>query len=236
MNRTITYPSGVTDNQLRAWNHVRLFNPILDDSELAALPTLANANDSTRTLEDRARSFLDANCAQCHRPGGTVATFDARYETPLARQELINGHVLINEGIDRARIVAPNDIWRSILLMRFDTTDTFKMPPLARMTVDRASVELLRDWIHNLPGPPVLDPPVFSPPGGNFKNEVTVTLTDAEPEAAIHYTLDGSEPSTSDPIYDAPLQFTEPKVVRARAFKQGSTRSITVQQIYVPED
>ena len=234
MNRRITYPSGVTDNQLRAWNHAGLFDPKLNDSELAALPKLANANENTRTLEDRARSFLDANCSQCHRPGGTVATFDARYETPLARQELIDGRVLIDEGIDRARIVAPNDIWRSILLMRLDTTDTFKMPPLARMTVDRASVQLLRDWIHSLPGPPVLDPPVISPPGGNFDKAVTVTLADGEPGVFIHYTLDGSEPTTSDPIYDAPLKLTEPKVVRARAFKQGFTRSITVQEIYIP--
>ncbi len=236
MNRRITYPSGVTDNQLRAWNHVGLFDPKLDDSELAAIPRLADANDNTRTVEDRARSFLDANCSQCHRPGGTVVSFDVRYDTPLSRQGLIDGRVLIDEGIDRARIVAPNDIWRSILLMRLNTTDTFKMPPLARMTIDQASVQLLSDWIHSLPGPPVLDPPIISPPGGNFDRLVTVTLSDAKPGASIHYTLDGSEPTTSDPIYESPLKLTEPKVVRARAFKQGFTRSITVQEIYIPRD
>ena len=234
MNRSIAYPSGVTDNQVRAWNYVGLFDPKLNDFELATLPTLAKANDNTRTLEDRARSFLDANCSQCHRPGGTVASFDARYETPLSRQGLIDGRVLIDEGIDRSRIVAPNDIWRSILLMRLNTTDTFKMPPLARMTIDRASVQLLRDWIHSLPGPQVLDPPTISPPGGNFDKAVTITLRDVDPGASIHYTLDGSEPTTSDPIYESPFQLTEPKVVRARAFKQGFTRSITVQEVYIP--
>jgi len=234
MNRDITYPSGVTDNELRAWNHVGLFDPAIQDSELAAMPKLANANDMTRSLEDRARSFLDANCAQCHRPGGTVAAFDARYDTPLAKQGLIGGPVLINEGIDRARIVAPNDIWRSILFMRMNTTDTYKMPPVARMTVDRASAALLREWIHSLPGPPVLEPPVFSPSGGNFNGVVKVTLVDSEPGATIHYTLDGSEPTSSDPIYETPLELTEPKVVRARAFKEGFVRSITAQQVYVP--
>jgi len=234
MNRDITYPSGVSCNQIRAWNHVGLFDPEISDSELAALPKLANAEDNSRTLEDRARSFLDANCSQCHRPGGTVATFDARYETPLAKQELVGGPVLIDEGIDRARIVAPNDIWRSILYMRANTTDEIKMPPLARMTVDAASVRLLREWIQSLPGPPVLEPPVFSPPGGNYEGEVNVTLTNVEPGTAIHFTLDGSEPTTSDPIYEKPLKLKDPTVVRARAFKQGFTRSITAQQVYVP--
>ena len=234
MNRDITYPSGISDNQIRAWNHVGLFDPEINDSELAALPKLANAEDNTRTLEDRARSFLDANCSQCHRPGGTVAMFDARYDTPLAKQELIGGPVLIDEGIDRARIVAPNDIWRSILYMRTNTTDTIKMPPLARMSVDTASVRLLREWIQSLPGPPVLEPPGLSPPGGNFEKEVSVTLTNVEPGAKIHYTLDGSEPTTSDPTYEKPLKLSDPTVVRARAFKQGFTRSITSQQVYVP--
>jgi uncharacterized repeat protein (TIGR03806 family) len=234
MNRDFAYPSGVTDNELRAWNHVGLFDSTLHDSELAALPKLANANDNTRSLEDRARSFLDVNCSQCHRPEGTVAAFDARYDIPLAKQGLIGGPVLIDEGIDRPRIVAPNDPWRSILVMRVNTTESLKMPPLARTTIDCASVGLLRDWIHSLPGPTVLDPPVISPPGGSFHRLVTVTLADAEPGATLHYTLDGSEPTTSDPIYEAPLQVTEPKVIRARAFKQGFTRSIAAQQIYIP--
>ncbi len=48
-------------------------------------------------------SYLDANCSQCHRPGGTVAYFDARFDTPLEQQSLVDGKVLIDEGIDRAR-------------------------------------------------------------------------------------------------------------------------------------
>ena len=81
---------------------------------------------------------------------------------------------------------------------------------------------------------PVLEPPVFSPPGGNYEREVIVTLTNVEPDTAIHFTLDGSEPTTSDPIYEKPLKLKDPTVVRARAFKQGFTRSITAQQVYVP--
>ena len=67
--------------------------------------------------------------------------------------------MLIDERIDGARVIAPNDFWRSILFMRANTTEPFKMPPLARNTIDEAGVNLLREWIQSLPGPHVLPPP-----------------------------------------------------------------------------
>jgi uncharacterized repeat protein (TIGR03806 family) len=234
MNRDITYPGGVSDNQLRAWNHVGLFDTALSTTDLGALPTLAARTDTSRSLEDRARSYLDANCSHCHRPGGTVANFDARYTTPLAKQGLIEGPVVIDENIDRSRVIAPKDIWRSILYMRADTNDSIRMPPLARLTIDTAGVDLLRQWIDSMPGPSVLPPPIISPAGGQFERSVLVTLQEAEPGAVIHYTTDGSEPTSTDPVYSAPLQVTEAQVVRARAYKTGFTRSITAQQVFVP--
>jgi uncharacterized repeat protein (TIGR03806 family) len=234
MNRYIAYPGGISDNQLRAWNHVGLFDAALSESGLSALPTLAARTDMSRSLEDRARSYLDANCSQCHRPEGTVANFDARYSTPLAQQGLIEGPVVIDENIDRSRVIAPKDIWRSILYMRADTNDPIRMPPVARMTIDTAGMDLLRQWIDSMPGPPVLPPPVISPAGAQFDKSVVVTLQETEPGAVIHYTTDGSEPTTTDPVYSAPLQVTEAQVVRARAYKAGFTRSITAQQVFVP--
>ena len=130
MNHPFAYP-GVTDNELRAWNHLGLFTPAIDETRLATFDKLAASGDATRSLEDRARSYLDANCSHCHQPGGTVAGFDARYDTPLDRQELLNGSVLIDEGIDRPRIIAPHDIWRSIAYMRVNTAGDIRMPPLA---------------------------------------------------------------------------------------------------------
>jgi uncharacterized repeat protein (TIGR03806 family) len=233
MNRAFTYPSGVTDNQLRAWNHLGLFAAEVDDADLAKLPTLAAADDTTRSLQDRARSYLDANCGQCHRPGGTVAYFDARYDTPLEKQGLIDGPVLIDQGIDRPRVISPHDIWRSIAYMRVNTVDDIKMPPIARETVDQKGVELLRDWITSLPGRPVLDPPSMSPTGGTFDGPVDISLTEREPGADIRYTLDGSAPGPSDLRYDKPIKLTGPVVLRARAYKDGFTRSITEQQVFI---
>jgi len=232
LNRDFTYPSGVTDNELRTWNHAGLFDTNLDEADLKQLPALAKADDETRNLEDRARSYLDANCAHCHRPRGTVATFDARYDTPLAEQNLVGGPVLIDERIDHPRIIAPNDIWRSILFMRANTIESFKMPPLARNTIDEAGMKLLRQWIESLPGPPVLPPPEVSPRGGNFDQPVEVVLK-TEPGATIRYTIDGTVPTASDLLYEKPLQLTRPTILRAKAFKPGYTKSIATQEIFM---
>ncbi len=233
MNRDVTYPSGVTDNQLRTWNHLGLFATKLNESELSSFPTLAATDDSTRSLEDRARSYLDANCSQCHRPGVTAASFDARYDTPLDKQGLVDGPVLIDERIDRSRVIAPNDIWRSIAFMRIDTVGDIRMPPLARETIDTQGVNLLRQWIGSLPGRPVVPPPQIAPEGGNYTKPLAVTLSDSEPGADIHYTLDGSTPTASDPLYTQPIEVSGTMIVRARAFKDGHTRSIVSQGVFV---
>lgn len=233
LNRDTTYPNGIADNQLRAWNHLDWFEPSFTETEIPGFLRLAAATDLSRSLEDRARSYLDANCAHCHRPGGTVANFDARYEIPLEKQKLIQGPVLIDQGIDGAKVIAPNDLWRSILFLRANTTEAIKMPPLAHDVLDQDSMALLKEWIQSLPGPTVLAPPKITPAGGNFAREVEVSLSSEEAGTTIHYTLDGSVPNKSDPVYTAPLKLTGPTVVRAKAYKPGSTRSITVQGIFI---
>jgi hypothetical protein len=107
------------------------------------------------------------------------------------------------------------------------------MPPLARETIDAHGVALIKQWIESLPGRDVLDPPAMSPNGGNFPGPVTVTLSERVPGAEIRYTLDGSVPGTSDALYDKPFQITGPTVLRTRAYKEGLTRSITAQQVYI---
>jgi mono/diheme cytochrome c family protein len=233
MNRSFVYPSGISDNELRTWNHLGLFAPGITDGQLQTFATLAAPNDASRTLEDRARSYLDANCSHCHRPGGTVANFDARYDTPLASQALIDGPVLIDQGIEHPRVISPHDVWRSIAYMRMNTVGDIKMPPLARETIDQQGIRLLNEWIDSMPGRPVLAPPVISPPGGTFSGAVEISLAAGEPGADIRFTLDGSVPSTSDMHYDQPIKLSGPAVLRARAFKEGFTRSITEQQVFI---
>ena len=233
MNRSIRYPSGIADNELRAWNHLGLFEPALDEVKIKDFMTLAASDDDSRSLTDRARSYLDANCSHCHRPHGTVANFDARYETSPDEQAIVDGPVLIDQGIDHPRVVSPHDIWRSVAFMRIDTNGDIRMPPIARETIDQKGVALLRAWIESLPGRDVLSPPVISPAGGNFNSAVAVTVQESVPGATVHYTLDGSVPGPSDPLYSGPITLQGPTVLRARAYKDGFTRSITAQEVFI---
>ncbi len=233
LNRDYTYPDGTSENELRRWNRLGLFDSPLADASIPSMDCLARPDDQSRTLQDRARSFLDANCSNCHRPGGTAAYFDARYDTPIAHQGLIDGQVLINEGIDHARIIAPNDVWRSILFMRLNSTDALKMPPLAHNVRDDKGTNLVRRWIESLPGPPVLPPPTFSLAEGNYSGPIDLNLEMQTAPAKIHYTLDGSIPTQSDPVYEKPIHLSESTTVRAKAFETGYTRSITAQRTFI---
>lgn len=61
-------------------------------------------------------------------------------------------------------------------------------------------------------------PPKITPTGGAFRDRVTVTLTPDEPELTVRYTLDGTSPTKSSPLYGEPLQITAATMLKARSF------------------
>jgi mono/diheme cytochrome c family protein len=119
---------------------------------LAGYPRLTAVTDATASLEQRARSYLDVNCAQCHRPGGVRSEFDARFETPLERQKLIGGKLVAADlGIPGAVAIAPGDRSRSMIYQRMKRRqDVFNMPPLASHQVDATALEVVGQWIDSL--------------------------------------------------------------------------------------
>jgi uncharacterized repeat protein (TIGR03806 family) len=149
LNGTYAYPgSGVSDNQLRSWSVVGLFNNAPAENSLAGLAKLSAVSDSSASLEQRARSYLDGNCSYCHRPGGAPATFDARYHTAFASQGLINGNVNNALGITGAKVVVPRDTAKSILYQRIHTVEpTRKMPALGRNIIDDEGTAMIAQWI-----------------------------------------------------------------------------------------
>jgi uncharacterized repeat protein (TIGR03806 family) len=225
LNGNQTYAAtGVTDNQIRTLNRLGLFNPAFDETGITNFEKLSALTDNTASYQDRARSYLDANCAQCHQPGGAGITFDARYDTPLANQNLINGALDAN-GL---AMIVPRDIWRSEIHQRMDTTNNvIRMPPLARQLIDSNAVAVLEGWINSLPGTPALAPTTITPNGGLFFNNVSVSLQAPDPNAVIYYTIDGSQPTTNSSLYSTAFNLTSNAVVSASAYRTGYVNSMT---------
>jgi uncharacterized repeat protein (TIGR03806 family) len=151
LNGDYTYPDGVRDNQLRTLNHIHVFKPRLTEEQIRRMNWEASVTNADASLELRARSYLDSNCAQCHRPGGVGAFFDARFDTPLDRQGLINGPVANPLGISGAKVIVPGDPDRSVLYHRISVVGEGQMPPLARNVVDSNAVAVIGAWISSLP-------------------------------------------------------------------------------------
>jgi uncharacterized repeat protein (TIGR03806 family) len=228
LNHPFLYPrSGVTDNQLRSLNHLGLFAPQLDEGEISGYDRLVAIGDQTAGLEHRVRSYLDVNCALCHRPGNVQAYFDARFSTPLAAQGLIDGAVGNPLGIDNAAVVRPQDIWRSVLHIRVASAEEgTRMPPLARNLPDAEALAVIGEWINSLPGTPALAPPAILPEEREFTDSVLVEITHPDPLATIRYTVDDLEPDAGSPSYEGPFFLTDGATVSARAYREGHVESV----------
>ncbi len=148
LDGSFTYPGGHNENQLRAWSRLGMFGKPLDPKTLGHVTKTVAIHDQSASLETRVRSYLDGNCAGCHHPGGTGAGWDARFETPLADQGILNGEARNNLGIEGAKLVAPGDLANSLLHTRMaSTTATEQMPPISRNVPDTVALDVLAEWI-----------------------------------------------------------------------------------------
>jgi uncharacterized repeat protein (TIGR03806 family) len=160
LNGNFAYPGGATANQLRTWGYLQMFSNPPAEGSIAGYTKLVSVNDGTAALQERVRSYLDSNCSQCHRPGGVDAYWDARYDTAIGSQGIIDGVVKNGLGVIGAEVVRPQSLAQSLLRVRMNSVDgTIKMPPLARNLVDTAAVAVVDQWILGLPAsagtPPV---------------------------------------------------------------------------------
>ncbi|MCC6847199.1 MAG: PQQ-dependent sugar dehydrogenase [Deltaproteobacteria bacterium] len=154
LNRTRAY-GAVVDQQLRALEHVGFFGGCLP-ARPEALPALADPADAGAPLDARARSWLHANCAHCHLPGGPApTTIDLRAEATFAAMNVCgtmpqNGDL----GVAGARIVAPGRPEDSVLWLRGAMRGAGQMPPLATLVLDPLGDAVVAAWIDGLGGCP----------------------------------------------------------------------------------
>lgn len=118
----------------------------------AAFPRLVDPYDPRADLQARARSYLHSNCAQCHvQAGGGNSQISLEFSKSLEDMKMLDLEPLHHKfDIPNARLVAPGDPARSVLLHRMATRGRGKMPQLATSLVDRQAVELIREWIRRM--------------------------------------------------------------------------------------
>jgi uncharacterized repeat protein (TIGR03806 family) len=122
-----------------------------------AFPPLRAADTKGASSEDRARGYLHANCAMCHRPGSGAgaATLDLRIDSSLQATRTCNVAPQAGDlGVVDPKIIAPADPARSTLALRMRALDQNRMPTLATRVVDEAGVAAIETWIRELPGCP----------------------------------------------------------------------------------
>jgi uncharacterized repeat protein (TIGR03806 family) len=152
MNFDFEYPaSGVTDNQLRTYDHISLFEAPLPDTP-DNLPRMPESTDLSASLEDRSRAYLAANCANCHQPAGpTNSAIDLRWQVATGEMNALGVEPNDDLGAPGAKIIDPGSASTSTLWLRMRLRgDSRQMPPLATSRVDEEATAHLAEWIKRL--------------------------------------------------------------------------------------
>jgi len=74
--------------------------------------------------------------------------------------------------------------------------------------------------------------PLFSLTPGAYDGAQSVELTCTMADATIHYTIDGTAPTTTSPVYTTAIQVTESMTIKAYAVKEGLEDSPVVEATY----
>lgn len=144
LDRDVASPEG-PENQLDAWVRMGMFA-----QPLRRPPPLLSPTSDAGTLEARARSYLHANCASCHRPGVVKGVaLDLRYATSLAATHACDvPPAKGNFGFLGARILKPGDPDLSMLSIRMHTTiASVLMPQVGRARTDVQGVAVIDAFI-----------------------------------------------------------------------------------------
>lgn len=153
LNKDFAYAGGAA-NQLAHWSAVGY----LRGAPLAGVAPRAPRWDdaSSGSLDDRARAYLDNNCAHCHQPGGTAGYtgVDFRFGHFDAGRLGVCKHPNSagNMG-DRRYDLVPGNADESVLVYRLESTaPKIMMPQIGRAVVHTEGVALLREWVTSLRG------------------------------------------------------------------------------------
>ena len=107
------------------------------------------------TTEQKARSYLHANCGFCHRPDGNFANFDFRNDTSLKDMKICNADAqkgAIPSAPGKTKIMVPGHETDSVMWLRMNESDenNGRMPQIASYAIDSSAVSVVGDWIKSI--------------------------------------------------------------------------------------
>ncbi len=138
----------VRENQLSHW----VSSGILRGYDGHAPKGVVWNDPSTGSLDERARIWLDINCAHCHRGDGPASTSGLHLgwqENDRLKLGVEKTPVAAGRGSGNLRFgIVPGKPDESILLYRIKSTDPgIMMPELGRTQMQPEAVALIREWI-----------------------------------------------------------------------------------------
>lgn len=150
LNRTVV-GEGEPKNQLEIWAQKGYFTAAIPAPEKWV--KYAHLDDPNVPLEKRVRSYLAVNCAHCHQPGSVVRSpMDLRFKIPLASSSTLHQMPYLGDlDLEEPEIIKPGDHSSSILWYRMNTSSTRHMPLIGTTVTDQKAVDLIGEWIDQLP-------------------------------------------------------------------------------------
>lgn len=151
LNGTFSFADGV-QNQLQKWIEVGY----LQDNLPSNINTVVDYTDTSQDLETRVRSYVDINCASCHRDEGHCNYRPMRFA--FSENNLLENlglcvtpdQLLENLSPDQ-KLIKPGDLENSVVYYRLNVTaEEERMPLLGRSIIHNDGVALLGEWINSL--------------------------------------------------------------------------------------
>lgn len=155
-NLNFNYNYGTASkNQLTAWIEAGFLESGF------SLPSADNSavyyGDTSKSVELRARSYVDINCAHCHSAGKHCDYRPLRLSLTETKNNRTNMGVCVETADMQdfepalSRLVTPGNINRSMLYHRLNTTDeAYRMPLHGRSVIHQEGIQLIEQWINSL--------------------------------------------------------------------------------------
>lgn len=139
------------NDQLATWNSLQLFDEDIS-AVIGALEFFPDISNDAVPIDQRARVYLDVNCASCHRNSGT-APGGLKFSYDLSLSELNAVYIRPSDGsfnIPDAYRIFPGQPSRSIVYYRMRTSGDVHMPKTYNTVSHKLGTRIISQWISQL--------------------------------------------------------------------------------------